>query len=84
MARNKIRPIPPSLPQQRAQQPRIGHIIFQESDGYNLPGINPATNNYSPFPPIPPEPPTPSTYYLAVDGLDYYDVENGSTYYNIE
>lgn len=77
MIKNKIRPIPPSLTQQRVQQPKIGHIIFQESDGYNLPGINPDTNNYPvKFPKFP--------YYLAVGGLDYYDVENGSTYYDFE
>ncbi len=36
----------------------IGHIIFNESDGYKSPGINPKTGNY-PVQVVPTPTPTP-------------------------
>jgi hypothetical protein len=76
---NRIKPLVPytNKQQNKLNTPiKVGSTTFYETDLF-LPGILKETNNYPvgvlTFP-----------YYLSVDDLSYYDVENGSTYYDNE
>jgi len=75
MGRNQIRPVPPTLgSSKKTIKPRAtqGTVMFFEKD-LQLPGIVKETNNY-------PVGLKAISYY---DPLDYYDTENGSSYYEI-
>jgi hypothetical protein len=76
MSKNRILPVPPTVGSSRkTMKARAvqGPIMFLETD-LSLPGIIKETNNY-------PFTKQAVSYY---DPLDYYNEEDGSSYYEIQ
>jgi hypothetical protein len=77
---NRLPSAPNPVGNKKRISPRIGGpawnkaVTFYETD-LNLPGIDPATNNYPPGSTA-----IGISYY---DPLDYYDTEGGSSYFEI-